>query len=96
MTNADDRIMMKNPNTGRDDCRIKVSIYEPTRDAILAAIGDAGELRYSDLVGEVERRTPTEMWEENSVGWFTATVKLHLEAEGQIAKKGSPQILTLA
>lgn len=93
---TDERIMMRNPNTGRDDCRIKVSIYEPTRDAIIDAVGEAGELRYSELVDEVERRTPAELWEDNSVGWFTATVKLHLEAEGMIVKKGSPQILSLA
>ncbi len=93
---SDERIMMKNPNTGRDDCRIKVAIYEPTRDAILDAVGEAGELRYSELASEVERRTPPELWEANSVGWFTATVKLHLEAEGVIARKGSPQVLSLA
>lgn len=93
---TDERIMMRNPNTGRDDCRIKVSIYEPTRDAILEAVGEAGELRYSELASEVERRTPADLWEDNSVGWFTATVKLHLEAEGQIVKSGSPQVLSLA
>lgn len=92
---TDERIMMKNPNTGRDDCRIKVSIYEPTRDAILDAIGEAGELPYSQLADEVERRTPAQLWRDNSVGWFTATVKLHLEAEGHLVKKGSPQMLSL-
>ena len=34
----DDRIMMRNPNTGRDDMRIARSIYEPVRAALLAAI----------------------------------------------------------
>ena len=36
--------MMQNPNTGRDDMSIARAIHEPVRDAILAAIHDAGEL----------------------------------------------------
>lgn len=94
MTN-DERIMMQNPNTGRDDMRIRVAIYEPTRDAILAAIDDAGELPNSELISEVEARTPPDLWADNSVAWFTTTVKLHLEATGLLAKNGSPQILSL-
>ena len=92
---SDERIMMKNPNTGRDDLRIRVAVYEPVRDAILGAIDEAGELTNSKLRAEVEARTPAELWEENSVGWFTTTVKLHLEANGWLVKEGSPQVLTL-
>ncbi len=43
-----------------------------------------------------ERRTPAEMWSDASVGWYTTTVKLDLEAKGIIEKEGSPQILRLA
>jgi len=92
---AEDRIMMKNPNTGRDDMRIAVRMYEPVRDAILAAIDEAGELPKSQLIGEVEKRTPADLWKEHSVGWFTTTVKLHLEASELLSKTGSPQILSL-
>lgn len=86
---------MKNPNTGRDDMTIAVAIYEPTRKAILSAIGDAGELANKELIGEVERRSSPDLWMDNSVGWFTTTVKLHLEANGWLQKAGSPQILSL-
>lgn len=92
---SDERIMMKNPNTGRDDCRILVSIYEPVRDAILGALRDAGELPNSLLISEVEQRMPAEMWETSSVAWFTTTVKLHLEATELLQKRASPQILSL-
>lgn len=88
--------MMKNPNTGRDDCRILLSIYEPVRDAIVAALDEAGELPNSKLTEEVEKRTSSKLWEQNSVGWFTTIVKLHLEATGIVQKRGSPQILALA
>lgn len=91
----DDRVMMENPNTGRDDVRITRAIYEPVRKAILEAIEDAGDLPLSELAGEVERRTPNELWDNASLMWYTTTVKLDLEAKGLILKKGSPQILSL-
>jgi len=92
---SDERIMMMNPNTGRDDMTIAVAIYEPTRDAILLAIDDAGELPNKELIEEVGRRSPPELWADNSCAWFTTTVKLHLEANGWLQKKGSPQVLSL-
>lgn len=92
----DDRVMMQNPHTGRDDLRILRAMYEPVRDAILAAIEEAGTLPFSMLRDEVERRTPADMWTDASVGWYTTTVKLDLEAKGLIIKEGSPQQLSLA
>lgn len=95
-TTADgQRIMMRNPNTGRDDVRIKTEIFEPVRDAILGALSEFGELRASDLSHHVELRTSEELWKDASTIWFTTTVKLHLEAEGLIERSGSPQILNL-
>ena len=91
-----DRVVMQNPNTGRDDNTIARAMYEPVREAILAAIGEAGVLALSELRGEVERRTPATMWEDASVGWYTTSVKLDLEAKGLITKEGSPQQLHLA
>ncbi|MEL6891660.1 MAG: hypothetical protein AAFP84_08695 [Actinomycetota bacterium] len=89
------RVMLRNPNTGRDDLRIRRSIYEPVRAAILAAIDGSGELANSELRSEVERRTPARLWEQHSVGWYTTSVKLDLEARGLLAKDGSPQRLFL-
>lgn len=90
-----ERIMMMNPNTGRDDTTIAVAIYEPTRLAILSAIDEEGELPNKQLIEAVEQRTPPELWVDNSCMWFTTTVKLHLEANEWIQKNGSPQILSL-
>jgi len=92
---ADDRIMMQNPNTGRDDRHIRVAIYEPVRDAILTAIHDAGSVRFMDLCDHLEARTPAAMWKNASPGWYTTSVKLHLEAIGLLSRSGSPQELTL-
>lgn len=91
-----DRVVMENPNTGSTDGTIARSFYDPVRDAILAAIGEAGQLPFSELRAEVEKRTNAELWEDASVGWYTTTVKLDLEAKGLIEKEGSPQVLRLA
>ena len=88
--------MMKNPNTGRDDVRIRRDMYEPVRDAIVAAVEEAGVLPFADLASEVERRTPAELWDDASVGWYTTSVKLHLEATDVLVREGSPQKLRLA
>lgn len=94
-TTDDDRIMMRNPNTGRDDVRIKRAIFEPVRDAILETLDEFGEVRASDLAEEVGRRTDDELWADASTIWFTTTVKLHLEATGLVERRGSPQIINL-
>ncbi len=98
MAANDDRITIKNPNTGRDDTRILRSMYDPVRSAILDAIRDAGTMPFQDLAGEGQRRTPPEMWESASVGWYTTTVKLDLEARGEIERvpRSSPQMLRIA
>jgi Family of unknown function (DUF6958) len=90
---TEDRVVVRNPNTGRDDGTIARALYEPVRTAILEAVAEAGTLPLSELRSEVERRTPPTMWDDASVGWYTTTVKLDLEAKGLILKEGSPQVL---
>lgn len=92
---SDDRVVLLNPNTGREDLPIRRAMYEPVRAAILAAIDDAGELAFSDLRAEVDRRTPASLWDGASVGWYTTSVKLDLEARGLLVRDGSPQLLRL-
>lgn len=94
-TNNDDRVVLENPNTGSTDGTIAREFYDPVRAAILAAIGEAGQLPLSELRSEVERRTRADLWKDASVGWYTTTVKLDLEAKGLVEKEGSPQVLRL-
>lgn len=88
-------MVLENPNTGRTDGTIARTFYDPVRQAILAAVGEAGQLALSQLRAEVERRTPADLWDDASVGWYTTAVKLDLEAKGLIVKEGSPQVLRL-
>ena len=95
-SSGDDRIMMHNPNTGREDSTIAVAMYEPVRDAILEALDAEPGMRFmDDLFHAVEARTPADLWADAAVKWYTTTVKLHLEATGLVDRHGSPQQLTL-
>jgi len=95
-SSGEDRIMMQNPNTGREDSTIAVAMYEPVRDAILLALEAEPGMRFmDDLFHAVEARTEPALWSDASVKWYTTTVKLHLEATGMIDRHGSPQQLTL-
>jgi DNA-binding transcriptional ArsR family regulator len=91
-----DRVVMQNPNTGRDDNTIARRMYEPVRAAILSAVEDHEPLPLSELADEVERRTPDELWESASLLWYTTTVKLDLQAKGLVEAEGSPQVLRLS
>lgn len=90
---ASDRVVMQNPNTGRDDNTIAREIFEPVRYAILDALEDAEDVAFKDLTDEVVARTPAVLWSDRSPMWYTTTVKLHLEATGEIEKFGKPQRL---
>ena len=92
---AEDRVTMLNPNTGRSDKTIARAIYDPVKRAILTAINEIDELRFSDLSTEVESRSDAELWKKHKVGWYTTSVKLDLEARGLIERFKSPQRLRL-
>ena len=64
--------------------------------SILAAIGAAGVLPFGDLPAAVTTRLPADF--DGSIGWYTTTVKLDLEARGLIERvRGqTPQHLRLA
>ena len=74
-------------------------MYEGVRKAILDAVpGEEPGLRFKDLSKEVEQRAPKGLFENASVGWYTTTVKLDLEARGLIKRVTgvSPQRLVRA
>ena len=88
------RVMTLHPE-GKEGVNVDKEKYEAVKQAILDAVGTVGELPFSNLSGEVERRVPDF---DGSYGWYTTTVKLDLEARGLIERvpKKSPQHLRLA
>jgi hypothetical protein len=92
-----DRIMTRHPDPGKAGVRILRWKYDAVRKAILGAVpmDDAG-FPFKELAGAVKTSLPPDTLAElGSVGWYTTTVKLDLEARGQIARvKGArPQRL---
>ena len=88
------RVMTLHPE-GKEGVNIDKEKYEAVKQAILDAVGAVGELPFSDLSAEVERRVVDF---DGSYGWYTTTVKLDLEARGLIERvpKKTPQYLRLA
>lgn len=89
------RTTVRNPNTGRDDGTIDTAYYDAVRQAILDALTEHTVIAFGELRAHVEERTDPTLWEDASVGWYTTTVKLDLEARGLLERSGSPQVLRL-
>ena len=91
------RITTLHPDPDKQGTRIDVALYEATKSAILESIREAGDtgVAFGDLSAEVERRSDSAIWADRSVGWYTTTVKLDLEARALIRRSGSPQRLFL-
>lgn len=93
---SDDRILARHPDPARQGTRIARRLYDPVRTAILETLAE-GEVAFGDLRAAIAERTDPAMWEEHSLGWYTTTVKLDLEARGEIQRVPgvSPQRLRL-
>ena len=93
------RVEALHPDPKKKGTRISKEMYEAIREAILDAVpGEEPGLRFMDLSREVEHRAPERLFENASVGWYTTTVKLGLEARGLIKRVPgvSPQRLVRA
>ena len=83
----EERVEALHPDPKKKGTTISREMYEAVREAILAAVpGEEPGLRFMDLSREVELRAPKGLFENASVGWYTTTVKLDLEARGLIKR----------
>ena len=80
---------------GKEGVNIEKAKYDAVKQAILAAISERGEIRFSELPAAVEANLSAPF--EGSIGWYTTTVKLDLEARGMIERipGRSPQMLRM-
>ena len=92
---SEDRIMTMHPDPEKNGVRISQGKYEIIRATILKAIKSRGTLPFKDLLTEVNKELKSSF--EGSVSWYVTTVKLDLEARGEIERipGSSPQILQL-
>jgi hypothetical protein len=91
--NSEERVETLHPDPERKGTRISRAMYDAVREAILDVVPD-GEpgLRFADLSAAVENRVSRGLFENASVGWYTTTVKLDLEARGLLSRvSGSRQ-----
>lgn len=92
---AEEKILTLHPE-GKQGVNISRTKYDAVRGAILTALADqGGMLAFEQLPDAVTARLPVD-W-EGSVGWYTTTVKLDLEARGAIERVPgqSPQLVRL-
>ena len=92
---SEHRIMTMHPDPEKSGVRISQGKYEIIRNAILKAIKSRGTLMFNDLLKEVNQELEASF--EGSVSWYVTTVKLDLEARGEIERipGSSPQNLQL-
>lgn len=81
---------------GKAGVNIDKRKYDAVREAILQALQEHGTLTFSDLTAEVKEMLAGVF--AGSISWYVTTVKLDLEARGEIARepKSSPQRLVLS
>ncbi|MGB3715620.1 MAG: hypothetical protein WA996_14405 [Candidatus Promineifilaceae bacterium] len=80
---------------GKAGVNISKSKYDGVRHAIIESLDEHGELTFSQLGDVVRPKIEGDF--EGSVGWYYTTVKLDLEARGEIERTGpgSPQRIRL-
>jgi hypothetical protein len=79
----EDKILTLHPE-GKKGVNISRAKYEMIRNAILAAIRSQGEISFEGLTSLVEYRLRNKF--DGSVSWYVTTVKLDLEARGEIER----------
>ena len=89
-----DRMMTLHPD-GKQGVNIEALKYEEIKQAILASLSER-EVLFRDLPASVSTHLTVPF--DGSIGWYTTTVKLDLEARGIIERipGHSPQKLRLA
>lgn len=78
-----DKILTQHPE-GKHGVNIDRTKYDQVRSAILDALAGPGELTFQELNEAVGRRLEGRF--DGSIGWYFTTVKLDLEARGEIER----------
>ncbi len=89
-----DKIMTLHP-AGKTGVNIDRHKYDAVREAILQSLRVSGTLTFNDLTAEVRNMLASTF--SGSISWYVTTVKLDLEARGEVVRvpKSSQQRLML-
>lgn len=90
-----ERFQTLHPDENKSGVNIDRDKYELVKKAILDAIEEREQVPFRELSDEVMKRLSETF--DGSVGWYTTTVKLDLEARDLIKRLPgkSPQVLQL-
>jgi hypothetical protein len=80
----EEKILTLHPEEDKQGVNINRAKYEMIRQAILNAIRSQGTITYQGLVSLVEYNLRNRF--EGSISWYVTTVKLDLEARGEIER----------
>lgn len=96
MAADDTHIIALNPDPAKQGTRVTRARYEQVKAALLAALDNQPEIPFKDLAAAVEAHLSEPL--DGSVGWWTTTVKLDLEARGILERVPgrSPQVVRRA
>ena len=91
----DKRFPAFHPNPAGKETRIEKSKYDLMRDAILEVLKGRGPTTFMKLNLAVEEKLKGRF--EGSIPWYFVTVKLDLEARGEIRRvpKSKPQMIEM-
>jgi hypothetical protein len=78
-----ERIMTRHP-LGKSGVNIERGKYDAIRTAILDNLEKEGEMRYKDLSRAVAEQLAGKL--DGKIPWYVVTVKLDLEARGEIER----------
>lgn len=82
-----ERITILNPNTGRTDGTIAADRYRAMKTALLRVLGRGRKgVPFAELSRRAQPHLPAAVFEGASIGWYTTTVKLDLEARGVVER----------
>lgn len=80
----EEKILTLHPEEGKRGVNISRTKYEMIRQAILDAVRSQGTITYQGLVSLVDYKLRNRF--EGSIPWYVTTVKLDLEARGEIER----------
>ena len=80
----EEKILTLHPEEGKQGVNISRAKYEMIRQAILNAIRSQGSISFQGLVSLIDYSLRNRF--EGSISWYVTTVKLDLEARGDIER----------
>jgi hypothetical protein len=94
---TEDKVICKTPTPGKKHTRIDRWKYDLVRKAILKAVPSKGDgLPFKELAKKVAAQlTSHEKKRLGSVGWYTTTVKLDMEVQGELERVDNKKVQQL-